>query len=67
MTGPNKMADEIQDRLDEIAAQLDGGELSRGERSQLNKRAHELKGLLRWCKTRAGYVSTQKETRQPCD
>lgn len=54
--GPNAMADKIRDELDDIAAELDGGAASRSRRSELNKRAHSLKGLLRWCETRAGYI-----------
>jgi len=56
VTGPNLMADKIRDDLDDIAAELDGGGLTRERRSELNKRAHRLKGWLRWCESRAGYV-----------
>jgi hypothetical protein len=55
LSGPNALADTIRDELDAIAARLDSGELSREERRPLNKRAHVLKGLLKWCESRAGY------------
>lgn len=55
--GPNRVADAIRDQLDEIASELDSGDVPRPRRSELNKRAHSLKDLLRWCETRAGYVS----------
>lgn len=54
--GPNGMADWCRDELDDIASKLDSGELPRSERRVLNKRAHRLKDLLRFCETRAGYV-----------
>jgi len=56
MSGPNAIADTIRDELDDIAARLDSAELSREERRPLNKRAHVLKGLLKWCESRAGYI-----------
>lgn len=56
ISGPNRLADRLRDDLDDIAAELDGGGISRARRSQLNKAAHRTKDLLRWCETRAGYV-----------
>jgi hypothetical protein len=55
-SGPNALADRLRDDLDDIASELDGGGVPRSRRSELNKRAHRLKDLLRWCETRAGYV-----------
>lgn len=55
MTGPNRIAAKIRDELDDIAMELDGGSAPRARRRELNKRAHWLKELLRWCETRAGY------------
>lgn len=60
-SGPNRLADSIRDQLDSIAAELDGGDLPRIRRSALNKQAHRLKGLLRWCETRAGYLVPASE------
>lgn len=54
-TGPTMMAREIEDILTDLNAQLEVVE-TRRERSALNKRIHHLKGLLAWCKSRAGYV-----------
>ncbi len=54
LSGPNRMADTIRDRLDDLGAELE--ECSeRKERSRINKEMHRLKDLLRWCETRAGY------------
>ena len=55
MTGPNAMADKLRDELDDIASEMDSGELPRRRRSELNKAVHRLKALLEWCETRAGY------------
>jgi hypothetical protein len=57
------IADKIRDELDDIAAELDGGDAPRSRRSMLNKRAHALKEMLRWCETRAGYVRDAADTR----
>ena len=54
MSGPKAMADKIREELDDITAEL-GGAAPRPRRSELNKRAHSLKELLKWCETRAGY------------
>lgn len=56
MSGPNLVADAVRDDLDNIASELDGGDVPRARRSELNKRAHRLKDLLRWLETRSGYV-----------
>lgn len=57
MSGPTEIAAKIRDQLDDIGAELDGGEVSRSRRSELNKRAHRLKGMLGWYETRAGYAA----------
>lgn len=56
-SGPNKLADTISDELDDIASRLDGSDLTKPERKRLSKQKHRLEGLLRWCKSRAGYVA----------
>ena len=58
--GPNAMADFMADQIVDITSQLDAGELTRAERSGLNKRLHYCRQMLAWCKTRAGYVKTGK-------
>ena len=55
MTGPNSMADKLRDDLDDLGAKLEVA-TRRAERSRINKRMHQLKELLRWCESRAGYV-----------
>ncbi len=52
--GPTAMAARIEDELTDLGAQLEVAETQR-ERKALNKQIHALKGLLAWCKTRAGY------------
>lgn len=56
VTGPSLLADKLRDDLDDIASELDCGELTRARRSELNKQAHRLKDMLRWFESRAGYV-----------
>lgn len=56
LSGPNRLANQLRDDLDEIAAELDAGGIPRVRRSELNKAAHRTKDLLRWCESRAGYV-----------
>ena len=53
--GPNGLADVIRDKLNDIAARLEVC-TERQERKTLNKHAHMLKRMLRFCETRAGYV-----------
>lgn len=55
----NLTAGKIRDQLDDIAAELDGGNVPRSRRSELNKLAHRLKQVLQWCETRAGYVLSE--------
>jgi hypothetical protein len=50
-TGPNAMAEKITARLVELEAAK-----AAGQRGTNNVRIRELKSLLRWCKSRAGYV-----------
>lgn len=58
-SGPNKMADELEDSIDDINARLEEGP-PRAERKELNKRLHRHKQLLAWCKSRAGYTEREK-------
>lgn len=59
-TGPNSMADFMEDQIVDITSQLEGGGLTRSERSALNKRLHYCRQMLGWCKRRAGYVKPGK-------
>lgn len=59
-TGPNAMADFMEDQIVDITSQLEGGGLTREERRPLNKRLHYCRQMLAWCKTRAGYVKPGK-------
>ena len=58
MDGPNGLAEVIRDKLVDIAAELDVC-TDRRQRKALNQHAHMIKGMLRWCKTRAGYTGSQ--------
>lgn len=54
-TGPNKMARDIEERLSALEAEKQTLK-TKAEKRRVNQRMHSLKILLRWCKTRAGYV-----------
>jgi hypothetical protein len=54
-SGPDGMARLCADRLDELEG-LKADARTRAERSTINKQMHTLRGLLAWCKTRAGYT-----------
>ena len=56
ISGPNSMADFMEDQITDITSRLESGELTRAERKPLNKRLHYCRQMLAWCKTRAGYV-----------
>ena len=52
--GPNGMARLLEARIAELEAQkLEC--LTRAERRPINQRMHQLRDLLAWCRTRAGY------------
>ena len=55
ISGPNRMANELRDVIDDANAELEVC-TERAKRSELNKRVHRCKWMLRWCETRAGYV-----------
>lgn len=52
--GPNGMAALCEARI----AELEGWRkiLPRAERRPVNQHIHTLRGMVRWCKSRAGYV-----------
>lgn len=54
--GPNGLAHALETEI--AALVLEREALTRSERKPINKRLHTLRGLLAWCKTRAGYVET---------
>lgn len=55
--GPTGMARYLEARIDELEGQrLDAGD--RHERRPINKALHACRDMLRWCKSRAGYVET---------
>lgn len=56
MSGPNRLAAQVRDDIDEANAELEGWP-NKERRLELNKRIHRLKSLLRFCETRAGYVA----------
>lgn len=60
--GPTAMAAKLEDDLTDLRARLEVAE-TRRERKALNKRVHLLKGMLDWCKTRAGYVAPSPRLR----
>lgn len=53
--GPNGMAIVCRDKLAEIKAELEAC-TDKDQRKALNKHAHLLRRLIRFCETRAGYV-----------
>ena len=54
--GANSMARSVEARI--AALEAERLTLPRSERRPVNQRLHELKGWLRWCKSRAGYRPT---------
>jgi hypothetical protein len=53
-SGPTGMARYLEARLDEMEGQKRECRF-RDERRPINQQMHQLKDLLRWCKTREGY------------
>ncbi len=53
--GPTGMARYIEARLTELEEQK-AGRPPKEVRREINKQMHLFRDLLRWCKTRAGYV-----------
>ena len=58
--GPNGMAIVCRDKLAEIKTELEVC-TDKEQRKALNKHAHLLKRLIRFCETRVGYVSQAAE------
>ena len=54
-SGPNGMARMCEDRIAELLEQKAECR-TRAERSPINKYIHMLRNMLRWCKSRTGYV-----------
>lgn len=61
--GPNGMALELEARIAELEA-AKGDCRTRTARRTINKRLFAMRGLLRWCKTRAGYRETPRDLEQ---
>lgn len=55
--GPNGFARFCEDRIAELMEQRAECQ-SPAERQSINKHLHTLRDLLRWCKSRSGYVET---------
>jgi hypothetical protein len=62
-SGPNRLADRLRDGIEDANAELEDCR-DRNRRSELNKEVHRMKGLLRWCETRAGYVCEEADRTQ---
>lgn len=58
--GPNGLARLCEDRIAELKASLAQCR-TRDERKPINKHLHTLRHMLRWCRTRAGYVATPQD------
>lgn len=58
--GPTGMARYLEARIDELEGQKRECR-SRDERRPINQTLHQLRDLLGWCKTRAGYVVAESE------
>ena len=54
---PNAWALHLEGRIADLEAKLVNCR-SRAARRPINKHLHTLRGLLAWCKSRAGYVET---------
>lgn len=53
--GPAGMARYLEDRLEELEGKKCEAR-TRAERRPINKHLHRCRDLLRWCKSRAGYL-----------
>jgi hypothetical protein len=53
--GPTALAQLCAETIAELEAKRAAA--PRSERKEINRRLHTTRYLLRWCKTRAGYVS----------
>lgn len=51
--GPTGMAAKFREQLVELESQRDL--LPQSQRKPINQRLHMVRGLLKWCETRAGY------------
>lgn len=58
--GPNGMALFVEHRIVELETAL-ADCTTREARRPINKHLHTLRGMLRWCKSRAGYVATPQD------
>ena len=54
MSGPTRLATELETRIAELEMQRDNAE-TRRERRGFNQLLYRNRELLRWCKTRVGY------------
>lgn len=61
--GPNGLAALCRDSIAELEAKRDA--LPRSERKPVNRRLHEVRKLLRFCETRAGYDAAVSERTAP--
>lgn len=59
-SGPNGLARLCEDRLAELGEQLAECR-TKAERRPINQHMHTLRGMLAWCKSRAGYVETPQD------
>lgn len=59
-SGPTGMARYLEARIDELEGRKIDGRC-REERRPINKQIHACRGMLRRCKTRAGYVDSSAE------
>ena len=58
--GPWGMARDLEARIVEL--ELERQALPRSTRRPINQHIHVIKGLLRWSKSRAGYIPPAKES-----
>jgi len=54
-TGPNAIARQCEETIARLVVERDA--LPRSERRAINQKLHNIRYMLRWCKTRAGYVA----------
>lgn len=59
LLGPTGMARVLEAKIAEL--QLERAAVPRSDRRPINQRLHTLRGLLTWCRSRAGYVETPEE------
>lgn len=57
--GPNGLARALEAEIASLVAKREA--TPRSKRRPINRRLHTLRGLLAWCKTRAGYVETPRD------